>query len=229
MQTFSADGRPLQSTQIDRRARFIVKTYNTLFTAILAFAGIEYALFASGLAPVIAQFFMGNWLLVLGGFMVIGWFGSRVAHTSESNTAAIAALSAYVVAEAIIFVPMLYIAEMTAPGAIQAAGITTIAGFAGLSFVAHYSKRDFSFLGSALRFAGIMVLVLIGLSFFTGLQLGTWFSVGMVLFAGLSILHDTSNILRHYPEDRHVAAALSLFASVALMFWYVLRLFMSRD
>ena len=145
------------------------------------------------------------------------------------DAAAIGALSAYVVAQATIFVPMLYIAEATAPGAIQAAGITTIIGFAGLSFVVHYSKRDFTFLGSALRFGGIMALVLIGLSFFTGLHLGTWFSVGMVLFAGLAILHDTSNVLRHYPEDRYVAAALSLFASVALLFWYVLRLFSSRN
>jgi len=36
-------------------------------------------------------------------------------------------------------------------------------------------------------------------------------------------------VLHHYPEDRYVSAALSLFSSVALMFWYVLRLFMSRD
>jgi len=47
--------------------------------------------------------------------------------------------------------------------------------------------------------------------------------------AGAAILFDTSNILRTYPEDRYVSAALQLFASVALMFWYVLRLFMSRD
>jgi hypothetical protein len=33
--------------------------------------------------------------------------------------------------------------------------------------------------------------------------------------------------MRHYPEDRHVAAALGLFASIALMFWYVLQLFLS--
>lgn len=38
----------------------------------------------------------------------------------------------------------------------------------------------------------------------------------------------TSPALHRYPEDRHVAAALELFASVALMFWYVLRLFLSR-
>jgi FtsH-binding integral membrane protein len=50
----------------------------------------------------------------------------------------------------------------------------------------------------------------------------------MVALAGGAILYDTSNVLHHYPEDRYVAAALELFASVALMLWYVLRLFLSR-
>jgi FtsH-binding integral membrane protein len=31
--------------------------------------------------------------------------------------------------------------------------------------------------------------------------------------------------LHHYRTDQHVAAALALFASVALLFWYVLQLF----
>ncbi len=51
----------------------------------------------------------------------------------------------------------------------------------------------------------------------------------MIGLAGAAILYDTSKVLRDYPEDRYVAASLQLFASVALMFWYVLRLFMSRD
>jgi FtsH-binding integral membrane protein len=59
-----------------------------------------------------------------------------------------------------------------------------------------------------------------------GFQLGTWFSVAMVGLAGGAILHDTSKIIRDFPEDRHVAASLQLFASVALMFWYVLRIFL---
>ena len=63
-----------------------------------------------------------------------------------------------------------------------------------------------------------------------GFQLGTWFSVAMVGLAGAAILYDTSRVLRRYPEDRYVAAALQLFASVALMFWYVLQLFIAaRD
>jgi hypothetical protein len=61
-------------------------------------------------------------------------------------------------------------------------------------------------------------------------QLGTFFSVAVVAFAGGAILYDSSNILRYYPVDRYAAAALALFSSVALLFWYVLRLFISsRD
>ena len=50
----------------------------------------------------------------------------------------------------------------------------------------------------------------------------------MVGLAGASILYNTSNVLYRYPEDRYVAASLQLFASVALLFWYVLRIFISR-
>jgi FtsH-binding integral membrane protein len=76
---------------------------------------------------------------------------------------------------------------------------------------------------------GILALVAIAGSVLFGFHMGTWFSVAMIGFAGAAILYDTSNVMRHYPEDRHVAAALELFASIALMFWYVLQLFMSRD
>ena len=66
-----------------------------------------------------------------------------------------------------------------------------------------------------LDFIVALVLIVAGVLF--GFELGTFFSVAMVGLAGGAILYDTSNVLRHYPEDRYVAAALSLFASVALM------------
>ena len=214
---------------LESRARFITRTYNTLFLAISGFAGIEVALFKSGLAESIAQVLLGgSWLLVLGGFMVVSWFGSRVAARSESQGAQIAALSAYVLAEAIIFVPLLYVADYYAPGAIRSAALVTIVGFAGLTAIAWQTKKDFSFLGGLLRWGGMLALVLIVASVLFGFELGTFFSVAMVGFAGAAILYDTSNILREYPEDRYISAALQLFSSVALMFWYVLRIFMGR-
>jgi FtsH-binding integral membrane protein len=212
------------------RAEFLSKTYFHLFGAILLFTGIELALFQSGYAETIATTLLGvNWLLVLGGIVVVSWMASRVAATADSMAQQYAALAAFVAAEAIIFVPLLYVANYYAPGAIRSAAVVTITGFTGLTFVAWTTRKDFSFLGGLLRWAGVMALVAIVAAVLFGFELGTWFSVAMIGVAGAAILYDTSNILRDFPEDRYVGAALQLFASVALMFWYTLRLFTSRD
>jgi len=215
---------------VESRARFIARTYNTLFLAILAFTAIEVAFFMTGVADVVAPMLGRKWWLVLGGFMVASWLGSHVAHTSRSLVAQYAALGGFVFAEALIFMPMLWIANTYVPGAIQSAALCTLVGFGGLTAVAFTTRKDFSFLGGLLRWGGIVALVLIVASLIFGFQLGVFFSVAMVAFAGAAILYDTSNVLRQFPEDRYVAAALQLFSSVALMFWYVLRIFMaSRD
>lgn len=213
---------------VEARARFITRTYAHLFGAILAFAGIEVFLFQSGLALTIAQALMGtSWLLVLGGFMLVGWGASRFAHSQSSTTLQYVGLGAYVLAQSIIFVPLLVMAQTVAPGAIQSAALVTILGFAGLTAVAFTTRKDFSFLGGILKWGFILALVAIVAGVVFGFQLGTFFSVAMVGLAGVAILRDTSNVLLHFPEDRYVGAAMELFASVALMFWYVLRIFTS--
>jgi FtsH-binding integral membrane protein len=59
--------------------------------------------------------------------------------------------------------------------------------------------------------------------------LGPIFIYAMIALACASILYNTSEILHNYRTTQYVAAALGLFASVILLFWYVLQLFMSRD
>jgi len=51
-----------------------------------------------------------------GRFVLVSWIATRVAHATESPGAQYAALGAYVIAESIIFVPLLLIAQVTAPG-----------------------------------------------------------------------------------------------------------------
>lgn len=225
------DPRPVAETDVKTRAAFIIKTYNHLLGAIGAFAGLEILFFNTGMAKSITMAVVGvNWLLVLGAFMLVSWIASSVAHKVTSKVGQYAALAAYVVAEAIIFVPLLYIAQLKAPGILKSAVLVTALGFAGLTFVAFTLRKDFSFLGGLLRWAGICALVAIVGAIFFGFQLGTWFSVAMIAFAGAAILYDTSNVMHHYPQDRYVAASLQLFASVVLLLWYVIRLFMSsRD
>ena len=221
---------PAAASPVAARAKFISRTYNHLFGAILAFTAIEVVLFQTGVAEALIPLMMQSWLLVLGAFVLAGWLFTRMATNATSKTTQYAGLGAYVLVEALLFMPMLYIADAVAPGAIQSAAVVTMLGFAALTAVAFVTKKDFSFMRGFIMWAGILAMVLIVASLIFGFHLGVLFSVAMVGLAGAAILYDTSNVLHHYPEDAYVAAALQLFASVALMFWYVLRIFMaSRD
>ena len=214
---------------VQSRATFVSRTYGHLFGAVLLFTSIEVVLFKTGLAETIARAMLGvSWLLVLGGFVVVSWLASRTAHVAQSKAAQYAALVGFVMAESIVFVPLLYIADYRAPGVIASAAAVTFFAFAALTIVVFMTRKDFSFLRGILMWGGILALVLIATGVIFGFNLGTYFSVAMVGLAGASILYDTSNVLHHYPEDRYVGAALQLFASVAMMLWYVLRLFLSR-
>src|SRR6266850_5911166 len=98
----------------EARAAFIRRTYTHLAMAILAFIGLEIIFFQSGLARALTSTIIGSgrlgWLAVLGGFMVVSWVADKWAHSSTSLGVQYTGLSVYVLAEAIIFVPLLYIA-----------------------------------------------------------------------------------------------------------------------
>ena len=217
-----------QAAGLSSRAGFITRTYLHLLGAVLTFVAIEVGLFATGMAATIGGALSSTrWLMVMGAFIVVSWLATHTAHRATSKLAQYAALGGFIVAQAIVFVPLLAIANHFAPGAITSAAEVTVLGFIGLTAVVFTTRKDFSFLGAVLRWGLICAVVLIVAGLVFGFQLGTFFSVAMVALAGGAILYDTSNVLHHYPEDRHVGAALQLFASVAMMFWYVLRIFLS--
>jgi uncharacterized protein len=213
------------------RAAFIRRTYLHLAMAILAFASLEIIFFQTGFASVVAATILGgkvSWLLILGAFFVVSFLTEKWAENSPSLFVQYLALTIYVVAEAIIFIPMLYIAMFFCPPSVLPnAVIITGLLFLGLTVTAFTTRKDFSFLRGALCIGGSIALGLIVCSVLFGFGLGMWFSVGMILFAGAAILYSTSKVIHKYNTNQHVAASLSLFAAVALLFWYVLRLLMS--
>ncbi len=220
---------PVSELSASDRSSFIWKCYAHVVGAILAFAAIEVYLFQSGIAAAIAGPMLNNWFMVFGAFILASWGATHVAHRLESKNAQYAAFAFFVMIEALIFAPMLYMAYMKEPGIIDSAAGVTILGSVGLVATAMITGKDFSFLRGMLVWIGMLALVAIVGSLFFGFELGTWFSVAMIGFAGAAVLYDTSNIMHHYPQDKYVAASMALFASIAMMFWYILRLFMSRD
>jgi len=161
--------------------------------------------------------------------MVVSYFANNWAHSGASRQKQYAGLAVYVVAEALLFVPLLFIANEYFPGVIQSAGLVTLIVFGGLTIACFLTRTDFSFLRWSLVAGGFVALALIVASIALGFSLGIWFSVGMVVLACGSILYNTSNVLHHYNTQQYVAASLALFASVALLLWYVIQIFMHLD
>lgn len=219
--------RPI-TPEASARATFITRVYLHLLGAIVAFVAFEVALFRSGLAERIARALSGvPWGLVLAAFLLVAWFATRMAWRLSSSAGQYAGLGIYIVAKGLIFVPLLYRANRAAPGLIEQAAQVTLLGALGLTLVAWTARSDFSLLRPFLYWGGMVALLLIVASLLFGWHLGTWFSVAMIAFSGASILYDTAGVARRYGgrrAERHVGAALSLFASIGMMFWYVLRL-----
>lgn len=215
----------------DARAEFITKTYVHLFGAIIAFVAVEAALQS---LPIAGQFFeliastRYAWLAVLAGFMAVSWIADRWARSGASMGMQYAGLSLYVFAEAVIFMPMIYIAAQFGPaGVIPSAAILTACVFTGLTSIVFFTRKNFSFLGPFLGILGFAGLGIIVCSAIFGFNLGILFSGAMIVLAGGYILYTTSAILHDYRTDQYVAASLALFAAVALLFWYILRILMS--
>ncbi|MEN8929160.1 MAG: Bax inhibitor-1 family protein [Flavobacteriales bacterium] len=223
----------LSSSSVASRAEFYKKTYTHVALGVLVFIIIETLFLRS---EAITNFALSltegsMWMLMLGGFMLATSWGERMAVQSHDRNKQYLGYLIYIAAQAFIFVPMIYIAMSMSNGSalIEQAAILTLALFGGLSLTVFVTKKDFSFLRSALTIGSFIALGLIVAGLLFGFDLGLWFSVGMVVLAAGSILYQTSNLVHKYSEDQYVAAALGLFASLMLLFWYILRIVMSRD
>jgi uncharacterized protein len=229
---------------VSARVRFIRQTYLHLLGAILAFAGLLHLLMTNATLvakvsiPLVTFASAGrwNWGIVVAAFMVTSWIADYGARHATSRAMQYAGLGIYAVAEALIFVPLLTIVAIRThdilargghePAIIRDAAFTTLAIFGALTASVWISKKDFSWMRSGLAMVSAAAMMLIVLSLVFGFNLGIVFSVAMVVLAAGYILYQTSQVLAHYDPRQHVAAALALFSSVALMFWYVIRILM---
>jgi FtsH-binding integral membrane protein len=215
------------------RALFIRRTYAHLAGAILAFMGIEALLLnvMSEATQVQVLRMMGGygWLVVMLAFMGASWLAQTWAQSDTSPGMQYVGLGLYVVAQAVIFLPLLIIAtHFVDKTVIPTAGILTLAVFGGLTLSVFVTKKDYSFLRPILCVGSLIALGLIVASILLGgFSLGLIFSFAMVALMSGYILYYTSQVMLHYRTDQHVAAALALFAAVATLFWYILRIVMS--
>lgn len=217
---------------MEEQTAFYRKTYGNVAIGVLVFILLEAFMLNNPTIVNLMLSFTGNsWMVVLLAFMGVTWLAQNITYKSADPMRQYAGYFLFILAEALIFVPILYIAMnfVGGPKIIVQAGVITVGMFMGLTAVVMQTKIDFSFMRSIITIGFFIAMGLIVAGLLFGFDLGLWFSAGMVLLASGSIIYSTYQIKNEFATDQYVPAALSLFASLMLLFWYVLRIFMSRD
>ncbi|MCH5717307.1 Bax inhibitor-1 family protein [Niabella hibiscisoli] len=136
-----------QATDVER-AVFYKKTYLHVAMAILAFMVIEGFLLRSVPQEFIKQMMSGRfiWMFIIGLFWVGSILADRLAFSVSRNMQYLG-LGLFVLLEAIIFLPVLYIALVMTDGAavVQQAAVITLFMFGGLTAVVFLTKKIFHF------------------------------------------------------------------------------------
>jgi len=221
------------------RADFIRRTYAHLAGAILAFIGLEAILVSVVSKDQIMQMFAFSpyaWLFVLLAFMGASWLAQVWARSETSVGMQYLGLGLYVVAEAVIMLPLLWFCVHLLGDKgmhlIGQAGILTLMVFGGLTLSVFITRKDYSALYPILCLGSMIAFGVIIAGILFGFNLGLFFCFAMVALLCGFILWETSQIMLHHRTDQHVAAALMLFSSIATLFWYILRILIilnSRD
>ena len=221
-----------QATDVERVA-FYKKTYTHVAGGVLAFIVFEYFLLQSASIVEFARsMFQGyRMLILLGLFMLVTNYAESTVIKAANRNVQYMGYALYIFAEAFIFVPLIFIAVSITESfeVLNQAAIVTLSLFTGISAIVFVTKKDFSFLRAGLTAGFFIAIGLIVAGILFGFNLGLWFSVGMCVLAAGSILYQTSNMIHKYGTEDYVPAALGLFASLMLLFWYVIQIFLSRD
>ena len=220
------------------RAEFYKKTYLLVAVACAVFGLVLAGTLATpAIVDPLTNLFFGSgslgWLLVLAGFWGISMLANRLAFGGVSAGTQIAGLGIYIVAEALLFAPMLNVlvwrfgSAATLNEIVAPAALSTLMLAVGLTATVFMTKTDFSFLRAFITIGFFVALgAMLLLMFFGGI--GTWFIIAMTVFISVVILYQTWMVKTQFRPDQHVGAALIIFAGIATLFWYLIMIFASR-
>jgi FtsH-binding integral membrane protein len=224
---------PVDQAPASERAGFIRRTYGHLAGGVLVFMILETILlqmpFVASMVRAIEQTPM-LWLLVLGLFFVVNMVADSWARSDRPQGMQYLGFGLCIFGWALVFTfPLWYAAHIPQyHGVITQAAIMTGCVFGGLTLTVLFTGKDYSFLAPVLSIGTLLAGGFILAAIIFGFHLGLIFCFAMVALASVSIIYNTSNVMHRYSPRQHVAAAMALFASVALLFWSILQIAMAN-
>lgn len=229
------------------RAQFYRRTYAHVAGAFVAWAALLAVFFMTPIANGIAGLFFGLGTLGMLAVMLGLGFATTAAQTMafsrSSKSTQYSGLALAILAEAVLFVPLIFLVVMQMPegksGGAEAfmaatksvfapALLTTGLLIAGLTATVFMTNKDFSFLRAAVTLGMFAAIGVVICAMIFGFTLGLGFAVAMVVLMAAAILYQTWQIKDQATPDQYVGAATALFIAFVTLLWYVIRIFSSR-
>jgi len=222
----------VQNASAVDQAVFFRRTYLTAGIAFLAWMFTVYLFFNNGIAySVLNAIGHVSWLVVLGIFWLASFIGNKLVFSKDKGLQFLG-LGVYIIAYALIFIPLIYYVIIYSGEYYQvftSAFIATVCIFAALTMTVFLSRTDFSFLRSAVVFGSFIALGAIIIFTVTGTSVSSWFAVAMIILMSATILFETHQIKTKFDTTQHVGAGATVFASFMVLLWYVINLFTGDD
>lgn len=220
------------------RADFYRKTY-LLVAASCAVFGLLLAgvLSTPAIVDPLTSIFVRSggmgWLLILGGFWLISSLANRLAFGGVSTGTQLAGLGIYIVAETLLFAPMINVLMIQFGGGalseiVAPAATSTLLLAGGITATVFMTKTDFSFLRAFVSIGFFVALGAIVLVTLFGTGCSVWLTLALTVFIAIVILYETWMVKTQFRPDQYVGAALVIFSGVATLFWYLIMLFASK-
>lgn len=220
--------RVASQASVGERVEFIRKVYLTFFGGILVYAlGGYLGVTNVELRTFVFKIIQLHWLLYLGLIIAIVFAVQALSTVPRVNYIAFAAFAFFF---GLLCTPLLIYA-IRATGStdvISQAAILTVSVFGVLTLYAFTTKKDFTVYRSILVFGLIIVVVLSVVGIFMGFAGSAWMSIIWILLMAGYVIYDTQMIIKKYPTNMHVSAAISLFVDFIIMFQRILMLLSRR-
>ncbi|HEV2972834.1 MAG TPA: hypothetical protein VGY55_22895 [Pirellulales bacterium] len=216
----------------DERAGFVRKCYLHICGGVFALIGVEAILLQVPFGPSLADLMLAApycWLVVIVLFVAVGHFGDYWAESAKTVPMQYAGLAFYIVAQAVVFMPLLLVVERIGPDRVlPQIGMIAAVMFGGLTSIVLVTAQSFILRRLLQLFGGLAGLLIIAWGASTSHPLAIPVVVAIIGLAGAYMLYTTSRVMYEFHLWQYTAASLALLASVALLLWDLLQFRLSR-
>ncbi len=203
----------------EERATLVRRTYSIVLGSVLVtMAGVSFGLGNEGIRQAVMDHWFISFLLILAPLML-------AQSTKLAMPQRLGLVGLFAAMEGVWLSPIIFSANLVAPGIVGQAGGLTIGAFSVLTAYAWFSRRDFSAWGGFLLTGLFVLMGTMLLSFFFPNNLThLWISgVGVLLMSGL-LVFDTWRLRTAFGPDDYIPAAIQIYLDLLNMFLFILSL-----